>query len=68
MYLSLEMRQLSFKVLIGYAFLSEPGDELILLVAFRVTLALTPAHFIKTATPFQGRRSRDTLVPHLPAP
>lgn len=54
MYLSLEMRQLSFKVLIGYVFLSEPGDELISLVAFRVTLELTPAHFIKTGTPCQG--------------
>lgn len=54
MYLSLEMRQLSFKVLIGHVFLSELGNELILLVAFRVTLELTPAHFIKTGMPCQG--------------
>lgn len=54
MYLSLEMRQLSFQVLIGCLSLSEPGAELILLVAFRVTLALAPAHFISTVTPCQG--------------
>lgn len=34
MYLSWKMRQLHFKVLIGYVFIAEPRDELISLVAF----------------------------------